>query len=568
MKKLLMIFTMLMVANVFAATEVVGGIEWKYEIKNGQAQLARYCIERSTAGRIDVPATLGGCPVTAVGFQAFFGCFYITEVVVPVGVREIGRGAFSSCFRLERISLPATVTAIGESAFISCKSLREIHVDGQNPTFTVINRMLCNKDGSEVVACPARVSALELPLTVKSIRSRAFSWCIAENVFIPMSVVKIGCGAFDSCVNLKSFSVDEKNGSFCVVNGLLCDKTRTRLVACPGAVLAVSFPKGIVAIEDEAFAGCENLGGIKIPSSVKRIGENAFNGCRSLSVVELHEGLITIGNGAFYSCENLTKLEIPSTVTQIGDFAFQGMSVYYFSKDPPLCSWVDGQMYDDIEPSLSYINWNEAEELWQGMPWKRWNPPSKGLGVYDGEDFDKETGSGYEDGSAEAPVEPIEGLTADFNGSAAHTFNGLVYDTNDMCGMVQVTTAKATAKGVKMSGSVVLEDGKKQTIKAVTAQVSGGYLKVSTTVGKLGTLNLTIGGNGFLGTLGDMTVATADVDESTGIMSATVKVQYFDAKTGKIKTKSYKLTGVTSNGEAVGNVSLKNDVKTFEAVIE
>ena len=63
-------------------------------------------------------------------------------------------------------------------------------------------------------------------------------------------------------------------------------------------------------------------------------------------------------------------------------------------------------------------------------------------------------------------------------------------------GLIQVTTAKATAKGVKVSGFVMLEDGKKATMKAVTVAAEKNQLNVSPIVGKLGGIILTIGGKG------------------------------------------------------------------------
>lgn len=99
--------------------------------------------------------------------------------------------------------------------------------------------------------------------------------------------------------------------------------------------------------------------------------------------------------------------------------------------------------------------------------------------------------------------------------------------------------------------------------------IENGNLKVSTTVGKLGDLELAIDENGFGGTLGSMKVASASVDESVGIISATVKVRYFDAKTAKLKSKSVKMTGVTSGGEAVGNITQKGlSSQNFKAEIE
>lgn len=324
--------------------------------------------------------------------------------------------------------------------------------------------------------------------------------------------------------------------------------------------------KPVIAIGDWAFNNNATLTAVLVPSSVESIGGSAFSNCPALRTVVMQEGVRFIGGWAFWNDNLLETIVVPSSVKAIDHSAFDCMLLRaaYFCGDCPNAEWsVFGgfSLYESRSADLTlYVKkgasgWDSSKVTYFDVL------PDFGFG-----DKGAETDDSGEKG--DKPVVPVSDVTPDFDGSSAHTFNGLVYDSGVMCGIVQIITAKATAKGVKVSGSVILDDGKKQTIKAVTAQVSGGYLKVSTTVGKLGNLAITIGGNGFKGTLGDMTVATADVDESTGIMSATVKVQYFDAKTGKIMTKSYKLTGVTSDGEAVGNVSLKNDVKTFESVIE
>ena len=94
-------------------------------------------------------------------------------------------------------------------------------------------------------------------------------------------------------------------------------------------------------------------------------------------------------------------------------------------------------------------------------------------------------------------------------------------------------------------------------------------MKASAEDKKLGHVELTVGGNGFSGSIGGMKVESASVGENTGILKATVKLSYFDAKTGKIKTKSLNLGGVTSDGEAVGTLSVKKEApKTFEALIK
>ena len=162
------------------------------------------------------------------------------------------------------------------------------------------------------------------------------------------------------------------------------------------------------------------------------------------------------------------------------------------------------------------------------------------------------------------------GVKDPFDGNEKHVFNGFVRDKKKSpCGLIQVTTAKATKKGVKVSGFVMLEDGKKVTMKAVTVAVEKKQLKVSTTVGKLGSISLTIGGKGFAGTLGDKKVASEKLDEDAGVLKTTVKVTYLDAATGKLKTKNMTLGGITVGGDAAGTLSQKNSsTRAFQAETE
>jgi len=103
----------------------------------------------------------------------------------------------------------------------------------------------------------------------------------------------------------------------------------------------------------------------------------------------------------------------------------------------------------------------------------------------------------------------------------------------------------------------------------VTEDIEGGKVYVETKAGKLGEMELEITDSGFTGSVGVMTVKSGDIGEDTGIVSGTLKMSYFDAKTNKLKTRSIKLGGVASEGEAAGTLDTKGeDTKLFEAVIE
>lgn len=84
-------FVMTLAAVLGAAryTETVNGITWTYTISNGEASVGGYsspAVSPTTSGSIVVPSTLGGRPVTSIGYSAFSGCSGLTSVTIPGSV--------------------------------------------------------------------------------------------------------------------------------------------------------------------------------------------------------------------------------------------------------------------------------------------------------------------------------------------------------------------------------------------------------------------------------------------------------------------------------------------------
>ena len=75
----------------------------------------------------------------------------------------------------------------------------------------------------------------------------------------------------------------------------------------------VIIKKGVTSISYEAFALCENLNSVTIPSTVKTLGVRSFYGTK-LSKVTVPSKTKTIGQGAFGDCKNLKTIVMP------GDF--------------------------------------------------------------------------------------------------------------------------------------------------------------------------------------------------------------------------------------------------------
>lgn len=51
--------------------------------------------------------------------SAFFGCYSLSDIVIPSSVTSIGHSAFFFCESLTSIAIPSSVTSIGDCAFVS-----------------------------------------------------------------------------------------------------------------------------------------------------------------------------------------------------------------------------------------------------------------------------------------------------------------------------------------------------------------------------------------------------------------------------------------------------------------
>ena len=65
-----------------------------------------------SGGEISIPSTLGGYPVTEIGWGAFEGCINITSVVIPNSVTKITAYAFARCTSLVSVNIPDSVTLL------------------------------------------------------------------------------------------------------------------------------------------------------------------------------------------------------------------------------------------------------------------------------------------------------------------------------------------------------------------------------------------------------------------------------------------------------------------------
>lgn len=70
--------------------------------------------------------------VTSIGRYAFYGCYDLTEVVIPESVEIIDRNAFFDCVGLKSVTLSKNVSTICSYAFLGA-GLTELHLEATTP---------------------------------------------------------------------------------------------------------------------------------------------------------------------------------------------------------------------------------------------------------------------------------------------------------------------------------------------------------------------------------------------------------------------------------------------------
>lgn len=231
------------------------------------------------------------------------------DVVIPTEYRGfpvtvIGWDSFRSCQILRSVTIPEGITGIDSNTFFDCNNLESVH--------------------------------------------------------LPKSMERFFGGCFSSCNSLKEVTVDPDNPWFCSIDGVVYTKDQKELVFYPPGKLDMVFaiPEGCTVIGRYAFAYCENLKQIVIPSTVNDIsytsllfnkglegvvvdeGNQTFASidgnlyskdykkflrlCVSTDNISLTipDGVVEIANGAFYCCDNLTDINLPKSLISIGELSF------------------------------------------------------------------------------------------------------------------------------------------------------------------------------------------------------------------------------------------------------
>lgn len=222
-----------------------------YYSKNGRHLLMA---SKSLSGKYEV------CEgVREIDADAFWGCAYLEELILPEGIESIGHEAFGKCISLREISIPMSVKKIGVNPFIG---IHNIHISSL----------------SESVCCDGKAVFTDHGKTLVSFVAGDKEYTVPEGV---------------ECIGEKAFSGKRQ-------------------------LQRVILPQSLKVIDDEAFFDCDGLLSVVIPENTEFIGDCAFGDCLALRSVCFNGVPKKMKRTMLAGCEDIREITVPEN--SIGKF--------------------------------------------------------------------------------------------------------------------------------------------------------------------------------------------------------------------------------------------------------
>lgn len=263
-----------------------------------QAHVFNSCINLT---RITLPSNL-----LLISTNAFYNCLSLSSIEIPSNVSRIEQNAFSYS-GLTNITIPNSVTYLGDYAFSSCSKL----LSATFPS-SITNKYMGWLQGSYSLTNLYLGSGLERWPTAPS---------LGESYPHPLQDINIGAQSpsisgvqnfLTDCGNLENIQVAQDNPQFSSINGVLYNKSITKIILVPrGKQGTITMPSTVTHVETNAFKNCSLLTNIVCSTNLIEIFDTAFLGCKRLISINIPDTCIYIGDNAFSGCTRLVDAKVP-----------------------------------------------------------------------------------------------------------------------------------------------------------------------------------------------------------------------------------------------------------------
>lgn len=285
--------------------------------------------------------------VKSIGIDAFYGCKNLSTLFIPEGLLMIGNSAFMNCSKLNDVNIPDSVISIGGGAFESTALISDYSRRENGVLYLgshLISGVGCGekeytvKNGTKTISSGAfagsSIVSITIPDTVKHIGSGAFDSCYdLSNVKLPDGLKTIGVGLFRECISLISITIPESVEIIEEQSFMGCSSLDN-----------VILPENEIVIRRSAFEDTKIINDYsKYENDVLYIGNHLITAKETISgLCNIKPGTKTIADQAFAYCDSLKSLKIPTTVKYIGIEAFykcENIESVYFEGN--IKDWLD-----------------------------------------------------------------------------------------------------------------------------------------------------------------------------------------------------------------------------------
>lgn len=304
MKKLLWVLILLLLPLTASAedAEIHRDGAFFYQIADGEAVLTGCDWDAMQADSLymfaepqvslEIPAELGGYPVTSIGggvFCSLDGCPVDApfEVVLPEGVRALDADTFTECFYATKITLPASLEIIPEGCFDRVPA--EIDFPNGNPRYSCENGFLIDNTTQTLLYTAPSSHGNPLPAVRRLGDCSLMNWLWDDDddPVLPDTLESVGSYIFYDC-----------------------------------GVTRVTFPDGITELSPYTFY-CTDLQEVHLPASLREIPDYCFWNCQLIALT-IPDGVTRIGAHAidWFTGEIIGAVTLPASVEFVGYCAF------------------------------------------------------------------------------------------------------------------------------------------------------------------------------------------------------------------------------------------------------
>lgn len=273
----------------------------------------------------------------------------LTKIILPKSLEVLDSYAFAKCEKLTTVTIQGPLRKLGTAVFIDAKKLTKINGQSyilNNPNYGKELFKGCSKLVIDVLSAgiitknwvasqlKKNSETLVIPDTITKIEEDALRNITAKKVIFGKSIRKITTGALEGAeietLDLSKIEspliLEDAAFKWSSIRNIILPPTLARMGESVFAnstelVSVVMQGDSLKKIPDFAFADCQSLRNVVLPSSVLILGKKCFCNCKSLKKIELPVRLINIGDCAFTGC-GLEEITLPKRIALIPECCF------------------------------------------------------------------------------------------------------------------------------------------------------------------------------------------------------------------------------------------------------